>query len=120
MAIELDGQRPWPPLLPESVANAGNLDSREQRQRLLDQLSRFPPARLLIACDPQRSPDRGSLALIGELSRSATATRIWLLPPAADAALDPERLGDWHAALEQLQLPFSDSAPLNWLESGHD
>ena len=120
VAIELDGQRPWPPLLPESVANAGNLDSREQRQRLLDQLSRFPPARLLIACDPQRSPDRGSLALIGELSRSATATRIWLLPPAAGAALDPERLGDWQAALEQLQLPFSDSAPLNWLESGHD
>ena len=120
VAIELDGQRPWPPALPKAVADAGNLDSREQRQRLLEQLSRFPPARLLIACDPQRSPDRGSLALIAELSRSASATRIWLLPPMPGTALDVERLGDWHTALEQLQLPFADSAPMNWLESGHD
>ncbi|WP_370589511.1 hypothetical protein, partial [Pseudomonas edaphica] len=35
-------------------------------------------------------------------------------------ALDAERLGDWHAALQQLELPFADCAPLNWLETGHD
>ncbi|MDO8698468.1 MAG: DUF2868 domain-containing protein [Pseudomonas sp.] len=120
VAIELDPQRPWPPALPKVVADAGILDSREQRQHLLEQLSRFPPARLAVACDPRRSPDRGTLALLGELARSAAATRVWLLPPAPGEALDSERLSDWHQALAQLQLTHADSAPFNWLETGHD
>ncbi len=120
VGIELDDQRPWPPALPKTVKDAGILDSRESRQKLLEQLTRFPPARLLIACDPRRSPDRGSLALIAELARNANASRVWLLQAPAGQALDAERLGDWHAALEQLGLPFADCAPMNWLESGHD
>lgn len=120
VAIELDDQRPWPPSLPQTVINAGVLDSRESRHKLLEQLSRFPPARLAIACDPRRSPDRGSLALIAELARSAGATRVWLLQAPPGEALDAERLGDWHVALQQLELTFADSAPLSWLESGHD
>ena len=119
VAIELD-DRPWPPSLPGTVKNAGILDSRESRHKLLEQLSRFPPARLAIACDPRRSPDRGSLALIAELARNASATRVWLLQAPPGEALDAERLGDWHQALRHLQLPFADCAPLNWLESGHD
>ncbi|TMU81903.1 DUF2868 domain-containing protein [Pseudomonas fluorescens] len=120
VAIELDEQRPWPPALPKNVSNAGILDSRESRHKLLEQLSRFPPARLAIACDPRRSPDRGSLALIAELARSAGETRVWLLQAPPGEALDGERLGDWHMALQQLELPFADCAPLNWLETGHD
>ncbi|WP_435038359.1 DUF2868 domain-containing protein [Pseudomonas neuropathica] len=120
VAIELDEQRPWPPALPKNVSNAGILDSRESRHKLLEQLSRFPPARLAIACDPRRSPDRGSLALIAELARSASATRVWLLQAPPGEALDAERLGDWHVALQQLDLKFADCAPLNWLETGHD
>jgi hypothetical protein len=120
VAIELDDQRPWPPKLPTSVKDAGILDSRESRNKLLEQLTRFPPARLAIACDPRRSPDRGSLALIAELARSATATRVWLLQAPAGQALDAERLGDWHTALQQLEIPFADCAPLTWLETGHD
>ncbi|WP_260957385.1 DUF2868 domain-containing protein [Pseudomonas citri] len=119
VAIELD-DRPWPPKLPETVKSAGILDSRESRHKLLEQLSRFPPARLAIACDPRRSPDRGSVALIAELARSASATRVWLLQAPPGEALDADRLGDWHNALQQLQLPFADCAPLNWLETGHD
>jgi hypothetical protein len=120
VAIELDDQRPWPPQLPKTISNAGILDSRESRNKLLEQLSRFPPARLAIACDPRRSPDRGSLALIAELARNASATRVWLLQAPPGEALDAERLGDWHVALQQLELPFADCAPLNWLETGHD
>jgi hypothetical protein len=120
LAIELDPQRVWPPVLPAGIGDAGVIDSREQRQQLLDQLTRFPPARLLIACDPRRSPDRGSLALLGELARTAGATRIWLLPAPAGETLDNARLGDWQRALDQLQLIHSNSTPLNWLESGHD
>jgi len=120
VAIELDDQRPWPPPLPKNVSDAGILDSRESRHKLLEQLSRFPPARLAIACDPRRSPDRGSLALIAELARNASETRVWLLPAPPGEALDAERLGDWHTALHQLELPYADSAPMNWLENGHD
>jgi hypothetical protein len=120
VAIELDEQRPWPPALPKNVSDAGILDSRESRHKLLEQLSRFPPARLAIACDPRRSPDRGSLALIAELARSAGETRVWLLQAPPGEALDAERLGDWHIALQQLDLKFADCAPLNWLETGHD
>ena len=120
VAIELDDQHPWPPKLPATVKDAGILDSRESRQRLLEQMTRFPPARLAIACDPRRSPDRGSLALIGELARSAAQTRIWLLQAPSGQALDADRLSDWHNALQQLELPFATSAPLNWLETGHD
>jgi hypothetical protein len=120
VAIELDDQRPWPPKLPRSVADAGVLDSRESRRTLLDQLTRYPPARLGIACDPRRSPDRGSLALIAELARCAADTRVWLLPAPTGQALDDDRLGDWHEALQQLELKWADSAPLIWLETGHD
>jgi hypothetical protein len=120
VAIELDPQRSWPPALPNSIGNVGVIDSREQRKQLLDQLSRFPPARLVIACDPRRSPDRGSLALLGELARTAGTTRIWLLQAPPGQALDSERLGDWQQALDTLQLRHSDSAPLSWLETGHD
>lgn len=120
VAIELDPQRPWPPSLPNGVADGGVLDSREQRQQLLQRLSHTPPARLAIACDPRRSPDRGTLALLGELARSAASTRIWLLPAPVGETLDSARLDDWQRALQQLQLNYSASAPWRWLESGHE
>lgn len=120
VGIELDPARPWPPSLPDGVADGGVLDSREQRQQLLERLSHYPPARLAIACDPRRSPDRGTQALLSELARSAAATRVWLLPPPAGESLDRARVDDWQRALEQLQLRHNDSAPLNWLETGHD
>ena len=100
--------------------NAGILDNRESRQQLLEQLAQVPPARLAIACDPRRSPDRGSLGLIAELARSAVATHIWLLPAPPEQTLDSDRLADWHSALQQLGLPFTDCAPLNWLETGSE
>lgn len=111
--IELDPAYPWPPTLPEQVGNAGVLDSREQRRQLLERLAQRPAARLLLACDPRRSPDRGTLALLGELSRSAVSTRVWLLPVAADAT----RLDNWRAALQRLGLA---EASLDWLEHGDD
>ncbi|MNJ55182.1 hypothetical protein D3C77_506570 [compost metagenome] len=120
VGLELDDKRPWPPALPKTVSDAGILDSRESRNKLLEQLSRFPPARLAIACDPRRSPDRGSLALLAELARNAGDTRIWLLQALPGQALDADRLGDWHQALEQLGLHYADTAPLTWLEHGHD
>ena len=120
VGLELDDQAVWPPALPTTVTHAGILDSRESRNKLLEQLSRFPPARLAIACDPRRSPDRGSLALIAELARNAGSTRVWLLQAAPGQALDAARLGDWHEALDRLGLAHTDTSPLTWLEHGHD
>ncbi|MBD8595218.1 DUF2868 domain-containing protein [Pseudomonas sp. CFBP 8758] len=120
VALELDGQHPWPPALAPDIQDAGVLDSRESRQRLLEQMTRFPPARLVIACDPRRSPDRGSLGLIAELARCATVTRVWLLPAPPGQALDPQRRGDWQAGLDALGLPVDASTPLSWLETGHE
>ncbi|MDF0734104.1 DUF2868 domain-containing protein [Pseudomonas entomophila] len=120
VGLELDDQRPWPPALPKAVTHAGVLDSRESRNKLLEQLGRFPPARLAIACDPRRSPDRGSLALLAELARNAGATRVWLLQGLPGQALDAARLGDWHDALDRLGLTHADTSPLTWLEHGHD
>lgn len=120
VAVELDESRAWPPALPGAVGDAGILDSREQRRRLLERFAEQPPARLAVAVDPLRSPDRGTLALLGELSRSAGQTRVWLLPPPPGETLNEERLDDWRIALNQLGLPHGSASPLAWLESGHD
>lgn len=120
VGLELDDQRPWPPALPAGVTDAGVLDSRESRNHLLEQLGRFPPARLAIACDPSRSPDRGSLALLAELARTAGSTRVWLLPATPGLTVDAQRLGDWHEALDRLGLHHGEAPPLTWLELGHD
>ena len=117
VGIELDQDQPWPPPLPAGVTDAGLADSRQQRQALLEALIRQPPARLVIACDPRRSVDRGTLKLIAELSRLAAATRVWLLTP---DRVDPARREEWRAALRELRLDYVDQAPLGWLESGHD
>lgn len=116
VAIELDDSISWPPELPSQVLNAGVIETREQRRKILDQLSANPPARLLIACNPQRSVDRGTLHLIAELSRTAAQTQVWLL--ATDTA--EERLNNWQEQLDILKLPHSRSAPLAWLEQDHE
>lgn len=119
VAIELDDRRSWPPVLPPGIADAGILDDRAQRRQTLEQLGRAPAARLLIACEPLRSPDRGTLALIGELARSAGQTRLWLLPGLPEQPLDAARLADWRDAVAALGLAEAGAAPLDWLEHGH-
>ncbi|WP_432653548.1 DUF2868 domain-containing protein [Pseudomonas aeruginosa] len=105
---------------PKASPTPASSTTKQQRRRLLEQLTRYPPARLAIACDPRRSPDRGTLALLGELARCAASTRIWLLQAPPGEAPDSDRLGDWHAALERLQLPHGETSPLALLETGHD
>lgn len=116
VGIELT--RAWPPSLPDNINDAGILDDGTQRKHLLEQLTRYPPARLLIACDPQRSPDRGTLALIAELARCAQKTRIWLLPAADGHIIDEERLASWRKELDRLPLSYDGDAPLLWLAHG--
>lgn len=120
LGIELDDSIAWPPEhlasmsreLASRVLDMGVIDSREQRRQVLDKLSVQPPARLLIACNPQRSADRGTLNLIAELSRTAAATQVWLL----EMPVAAERLENWQEQLNELALPHGRSAPWAWLE----
>lgn len=113
VGIELDDGHTWPPHLPPLVVDAGVLDTREQRRQLLDRLSQQPPARLIIACDPRRSPDRGTLGLIAELSRTAASTRVWFALPEG-ATADPARLQDWEQRLAELGLPYFHALAEAW------
>lgn len=121
LGLELRPDLPWPPALPTHVRAAGVVDSREQRRRMLTQLAAAPPARLLIACDPRLSPDRGSLELIAELSRHAGECRVWLIRPGAGD--DPARRMHWRESLRDIGLDASGviedaTRALDWLGQG--
>ncbi|KAG0756650.1 hypothetical protein G6F22_020231 [Rhizopus arrhizus] len=103
---------------------AGNLDTREERNRVLDALAQAAASRLLIACDARQTPDRGTLSLIAELSAHAQATGVWLITGPEDESGAGTRAALWRERLLALGLPAdailqTPTAPLTWLESGH-
>ncbi|MFD4836415.1 DUF2868 domain-containing protein [Achromobacter sp. NPDC058515] len=122
LGLELPADLAWPPAdLPAGIQQAGNLDTREERNRVLDALAQAAASRLLVACDARQTPDRGTLSLIAELSAHARQTRIWLITPQAGA---DTRAPLWRDRLLALGLPAdavlqAPAAPLAWLESGH-
>jgi len=127
VGLELPADIPWPPAgLPPGVQDAGNLDSREQRNRLLDALAHAGARRLLIACDARQTPDRGTLNLIAALAGKAAQTRVWLytaastLPPATQARLDVWRDRLAASGMASQAIVRDTDEPLRWLETGHD
>ena len=119
VAIELDDSRPWPPSLPRGVGDAGILDSREQRQRLLEQLTRFPatPGHCLrsapLAGPRHPGADRRTGALRRRHAHLAAAG------PTGRGAGQPAP-GRMAPGPSRLELEHADSSPLAWLEKGHD
>ncbi|WP_050814842.1 DUF2868 domain-containing protein [Achromobacter arsenitoxydans] len=122
LGLELPADLPWPPAdLPAGIRQAGNLDTREERNRVLDALSQSAASRLLIACDARQTPDRGTLSLIADLSAHAGQTGVWLITPGAGA---DTRAALWRDRLLALGLNTdailqAPAAPLGWLESSH-
>ncbi|MBV7485012.1 DUF2868 domain-containing protein [Bordetella sp. BOR01] len=123
--LELPADLHWPPAgLPPGIQDAGNLDSREQRNRLLDALAQAGARRLLIACDARQTPDRGTLGLIAALAGKAGQTRVWLSTrPGQPAAGEPARLDAWRDRLAAAGMApdaiLQDAdQPLRWLETG--
>lgn len=119
VGLELSEDCGWPATLPGSVRDGGVVDSRTQRRALIERLAADPPQRLLVACDPRLSPDRGSLEYIAELSRHAGTCRVWLL--GADRHGESARTGYWREALLELGLQRQDimegrDAAIGWLE----
>jgi len=126
LALELPADLTWPPAdVPSTIRQAGNLDTREERNRVLDALAQSAASRLLIACDARQTPDRGTLSLVADLSAHAGQTRVWLITPrAGDDTSAETRAGLWRDRLLALGLPAdailqAPVAPLTWLESGH-
>ena len=127
LGLELPADLAWPPAeVPAGIQMAGNLDTREERNRVLDALAQAAASRLLIVCDARQTPDRGTLSLIAELSAHAQATRVWLItaPSPDEAAGADTRAALWRERLLALGLAtdailLSPASPLAWLESGH-
>jgi len=118
VALELGPDLPWPPPeWPEGLAGE-RLDSREERRHALDRLAARPAARLLVAVDSRLSPDRGTCALLAELSQYAETLAVWLLGNGPRTAL-------WNEALDALRINpkcrLSDAPHARqWLERGHE
>jgi hypothetical protein len=110
VGIELPGDEPWPPqALPDGVADGGNLDTRTQRNALLENLRAHPPCRLLAVCDVRQTPDRGALALLAELAATAGELRILLY----SAAEGEGRAAAWRERLAAAGRP-ADSLYEHW------
>lgn len=131
--IELPDDLPWPPARAHAAAttgadtashapnwrDAGLIDTRAQRNALLDALATHPAARLLIVCDGRQTPDRGTIALVAELAALAADCRIWLAGGSADAT--PARAHLWQerltaAGLAAAAVSTDPHAPWPWLE----
>ena len=87
-SLELPPAFSWPPPLvanDASLTDAGPLDTREQRHRLLDALASGPAERLLVVCDRRQTPDRGTIGLIADLARHTNALHVWLADTSATA-----------------------------------
>lgn len=98
VGIELPPDLAWPPgPLAPGVADLGVIDGRTQRNALLDRLQQHAPERLLMVCDAQQTPDRGTTAMLAELAGFAGQAHVALL------GLYQGREGRGAAWLEQLQ-----------------
>ncbi len=107
VALELPSDTSWPPAtLPPGMVDAGVVDSRAQRNALLDRLASQPAHHVLIACDARQTPDRSALAFIGEIAGLAHTTQVVLLDtaPAPNDANPPSRAELWAKLLDSLGL----------------
>lgn len=122
VGLELDGRQPWPPALSQGVADAGVIDTREDRQRLVAALRAAPPRRLVVACDARLSPDRGSLQFLAELTGHAGECRVWLL--GAGRGAESVRTAHWREGLAEAgfaseAIMESEAKALDWLAAAY-
>lgn len=98
--VAVDIPESWTP--PASVTFLGFVNTREQRKQILDYLQINPAKKLLIAIDTDRSPDRGVLNLLSQLTEKSQQNRIWFINQG-------HQLNNWQS------LPFEFAQP-SWLK----
>lgn len=99
--LELSPRQKWPPFAWHmSVTDLGRIESRQERHALLQRLSQYPVAEVLIFCDAQQTPDRGLAYFIRDISQYAQQTKIYLLSLDENA----ERRSLWEKTLSDMGL----------------
>lgn len=119
--VELPGDAVVPPL-PSACIDLGVVDSRAQRNALLERLQQQPPQRLLMLCDARQTPDRGVIGLLAELASLADKAAVALsvfMPSAHENA----RTETWQdrlvaAGFKPDQIYTDMAAATQWLGAG--
>jgi hypothetical protein len=96
VGLEIASDLPWPPAGLADGVQTHLVDSRQQREYVLEQLNLDPPRKLLLACSAAQSPDRGSLHWLAEAASQTPSVAVWLM--GAERA-DSERLAIWRQSL---------------------
>lgn len=123
VGIELAHDTHWPPFaLSGHTTDMGLIDTRNQRQLLLERFQHQPPGQLLAVCDQQQTPDRGTLALLTQLSGVAHDMRILLLHAGHAQGDHDTRLALWRKQLTSVgfsaqHIYLQTNAAQSWLDA---
>lgn len=103
VGIELPPDIAWPPfVLPSQWLDMGIVDSRPQRQTLLNDLNKERVQHLVLCVDGTQTPDRGVIAWLVELASYTDFESIYLLQPSSTSMEAFEsRLPAWKQRLHQ-------------------
>lgn len=117
VSLELGADIAWPPAGSARFNVFPRIESRQERQRLMDALQAHPPASLLIAIDSRLSPDRGSLNLINQWAQHTATPLVWLMQANSPSG----RSAVWRDSLREAGWPndalLDDAAAKIWLEA---
>ncbi|MEO7241387.1 MAG: DUF2868 domain-containing protein [Variovorax sp.] len=82
IGFELPPETAWPPAdLPASATMLRNDGSSSERRALLEQVAQARPRRVLVVCNGNASPDRGTERLFRALLEHSGGCRLWLIAP---------------------------------------
>ena len=109
IGVELDhDETRWPPDAPDCRV-LGRADNRRQRREIMQALELLDPRpeKIVALCSLARSPDRGTMALLGELAQFAPLEiRLVDADRLPDLGIDSDaRLEDWRASAGRFGLP---------------
>jgi hypothetical protein len=107
VGFELPEEYPWPP---DALCEAANLAERiagsaQERRALLNSLAQARPYKILIACNPASSPDRGTERFIREACAHGTQCALLLTPAHGGDAGNAQRWQSWlqHTGMSDIQ-----------------
>lgn len=109
IGVELDhDETRWPPAAPDCQV-LGRADNRRQRREIIQALELLDPRpeKIVALCSLARSPDRGTMAFLGELAQFAPLEiRLDDTHRLADLNIDADsRLEDWKNSTSRVGLP---------------
>src|SRR6056297_17305 len=112
IGVELDhDDTHWPPAAPDCQV-LGRADNRRQRREIMQALELLDPRpeKIVALCSLARSPDRGTMAFLGELAQFAPLEiRLDDAHRLADLNIDAKsRLEDWRESASRFGLPKPD------------